>query len=109
MRMSDWMSDVCSSDLAAKALHRFHQNPAVPAPVEDVDVASGGQPGPEPPEIVAVLFLGWRRAGRPDLEIARVHLGGGAADDSALARRVPALQHHDRPPERTSTPQNSSH
>src|SRR3546814_10377618 len=46
----------------------------------------------------SVLFLGCRRAGRPDLEIARVHLGGGAADDSALARRVPALQHHDRPP-----------
>src|SRR3546814_4751980 len=70
MRISDWSSDVCSSDLSR-------------------------QPLPEAPEEMACLFLRARRADRPHLEISRVELRGQPLDDPALARRIPAFEHDD--------------
>src|SRR3546814_6105206 len=75
MRISDWSSDVCSSDLR--------------------DFAIAGQAFPETPEEMARLFLIVRRADRPHLEKARVERRGQAPDDPALPRRVPAFEHDD--------------
>src|SRR3546814_13704467 len=101
MRISDWSSDVCSSDLligalplalGAEALHPLDQHPAVPASVEDRDVAPGGQARPEAPEEMPVALLLGRGGDGMDLVLARVPLRGHALADAALARRIPSLQ-----------------
>src|SRR3546814_2134800 len=65
----------------------FRSHPAVPAAIEETDFTIPRQPGPEPPDIMPGPFLGRWGGDRPHREIARVHPGGGAADDAALARR----------------------
>jgi hypothetical protein len=82
--------------LGAEALDPLDKDAAVPAAVEDRDLAGAGQSFPEAPEIVMGLFLRAWCGDRPDLEAARIDLGGDALDRPALPRRVPALAKDDR-------------
>src|SRR5215813_15036575 len=78
-------------------LHPLHQHPAVPASVEDRDLAAGGQPVPEPPEVVVPAALLVRWSDGPHLVPARIQLGGEPLDAPALPCGVPALEDEDGP------------
>lgn len=82
--------------LPRETLDTLDQHAAVPAAVEDRDLASGRQARPEPPQIMARLFLLGRRGDRMDGEPARIPVGREPLDDSALSRRVPAFEDEDR-------------
>src|SRR3546814_5459365 len=44
MRISDWSSDVCSSDLAQAAVLRSHPDPVARVDVDELDVVAGQRP-----------------------------------------------------------------
>src|SRR5689334_12890487 len=77
--------------LGGEALDPLDKDAAVPAAVEDRDLARRGQALPEAPEIMMRLLLGAGRGDRPDAEAARVAFRDHALDRPALPRRVPAL------------------
>jgi len=75
--------------------HPLDQHAAVPAAVEHRDLARGGEPAPEAPEIMMRAFGLRRRGDRVDRERARVPLRRQPLDRTALARRVPAFEDDD--------------
>jgi len=75
---------------AAQALDALDQHAAVPGAVEDRPIARRRQPVPEPPEIVAALFLGRRRTDPPDLGRLGLEAADDAFDQAALAGGRPS-------------------
>ena len=80
--------------LGAEALDPFHHHPAVPAAVENGNVAGFGQAGPESPQIMPGLFVGLGAGDGVHLIATGVQRGGDPPDVAALARGVPALVHN---------------
>src|SRR3546814_10948633 len=94
----DLVSGAAPLRLARQAFDPLDEDAAVPAAVEDGDLAGARQFLPEAPEEMAGLLLFGRRADRPDAVAARVPFGGEALDRPALPRCVPAPDGADGPP-----------
>ena len=78
-----------------EAFDALHQDPAVPAPVEDRDASVLRETAPEAPEVVVPALLVGRRRDAVDPVAARVQRRDGPPDGSALAAGVPSLEDED--------------
>src|SRR5690606_28035699 len=79
----------------AEALEAFDEHAAIPGAVEDGDEAVTGDLPPEAPKVVEVFFLVGGFADGDDAAVAHVDGAGEAADGTAFAGGVPALEDED--------------
>jgi hypothetical protein len=86
--------------LGGEPFHPFHQDAAVPGPVQHRHASPAGQGRPEPPQEVVAFLVVARRAELRDPDVPRVKRCDEPLYRTTLPRGIPPLEDHaDRRPE----------